>query len=30
MWEALQVNFAGWGMIICLGMEIANWLQPAF
>jgi hypothetical protein len=29
MKEALEVNLAGWGMLVCLGMEIAKWLEPA-
>jgi hypothetical protein len=30
MWEALQINIAGWGMLLCLGMEITGWARPFF
>jgi hypothetical protein len=28
--EALQINFALWGMILCSAMKAAQWIESAF
>jgi hypothetical protein len=30
MLEALQINFALWGMIICLAIKASQWIEYAF
>jgi hypothetical protein len=30
MLEAVQVNIALWGMIICLAVKAAQWIEYAF
>jgi hypothetical protein len=27
---AFEINLALWGMIICAGVQVANWLDLAF
>jgi hypothetical protein len=30
MLEALQINFALWGMIVCLTIKATQWIEYAF
>jgi hypothetical protein len=30
MREALQINFALWGMMLCSAMKAAQWIEYAF
>jgi hypothetical protein len=27
---AIDINFAIWGMAVCAGLKLANWLAPLF